>query len=260
MEDENPGFEIILPDGSIYKPADRQEYRDVEEKEEKSKKAKFHFKTGCDRCGECCRRDTPIILKEDISLFSKGIISEKEVYTIREGERVRSSIDGDIYDSSMEIIKVRPIFGSFSCLFYDPEEGCTIYENRPTVCREYECWSQNITVTGLDSRRLTRTDLFGGINLLKEIINKQEEKCSLSKFGDLVDEFISGKQENFEKIVEMISYDMAIREWAKEKLQIRDELMPLLFGKTIFEMAPLYGLIIEKEGENFIIKVMEEKK
>jgi len=31
------------------------------------------------------------------------------------------------------------------------------------------------------------------------------------------------------------------------------------FGKTLFEIAPLYGLLIERDGENFIIKVMEDK-
>jgi hypothetical protein len=53
---------------------------------------------------------------------------------------------------------------------------------------------------------------------------------------------------------------MAIRDWVKEKLEIQDDLLPLLFGKPILELAPLHGLIIEKEGESFIIKVMEEKK
>jgi len=259
MQDEDSKFEIMLPDGKVFIPEKEQEVQDFE-KDEKPKKTRFSLKSGCDRCGECCRRSTPIILKEDIPLFNKGVLSEKDIYTIREGEKVFSSIDGEIYDSSMEIIKIRPIFGSSTCLFYDPEFGCTIYENRPTVCREYECWSQNMAITGLEKRRLTRSDLFSSIEIINEAINKQEEKCSLSKFSDIVDKFISGKNENFEKIVEMIIYDMAIRDWVKEKLEIQDDLLPLLFGKPILELAPLHGLIIEKEGENFIIKVMEEKK
>ncbi|GAB5047058.1 YkgJ family cysteine cluster protein [Thermodesulfovibrio sp. TK110] len=253
---EDP-FEIILPDGTVYKPKKESVVQGYDSYGN-PKKMKFSLKTKCERCGECCRRDTPVILKEDIELLKKGVISEKEIYTIREGEKIRSFIDGDIYYSSMELIKLRPIFGSSTCIFYDPQSGCTIYEMRPTVCREFECWSQNITITGIEARRLTRDNLFGSIDIIREAINKHEEKCSLNKFNTLVEEFTPGKEENFEKIVEMILYDNAIREWAKEKLEIEDDLLPLIFGRSLLELAPLYGVLIEKEGENFIIKVMKE--
>jgi len=263
MEENSSNFEIVLPDGTVYKP-NKTETKDTHTiqgytPDGKPKKMKFSTKTACERCGECCRRDTPVILKDDIGLLTKGIISEKEIYTIREGEKMRSSIDGDTYYSSMELIKIRPIFGSFTCLFYDPQEGCTIYEHRPTVCRQYECWSQNITITGLEKRRLTRTDLFDGIELIKEAIKKHEENCSLIKFNDLIDELKKGKEENVDKIAEMILYDSSLRDWMKEKLSLSEEVLPLLFGRTLFEITPFYGLIIEKEGENFIIKVMQEE-
>lgn len=73
-----------------------------------------------------------------------------------------------------------------------------------------------------------------------------------------VEEFIKGKEENFEKIVDMILYDNTIRQWIKEKLEINDEIMPLLFGKTLYEIASLYGLMIEKKGEEFLVKVVQE--
>ncbi|GAQ95295.1 putative zinc- or iron-chelating domain-containing protein [Thermodesulfovibrio aggregans] len=250
-------FEIILPDGTVYKPKKESVVQGYDS-DGKPKRMKFSPRTECERCGECCRRDTPVILKDDMELLRRGVISEKDIYTIREDEKIRSFIDGDTYYSSMELIKIRPIFGSSTCLFYDPEVGCTIYEMRPTVCREFECWSQNITITGLEARRLTRYDLFGSIDIIKEAIDKHEEKCSLNKFNDFVEEFASGKEENFEKIVEMIVYDNALREWIKEKLEIEDSVLPLLFGRSLMEIAPLYGILIEKEGENFIIKAMKE--
>ncbi len=264
MEENSSNFEIILPDGTIYKP-DKAEKKDIHTiqgytPDGSPKKMKFSMKSGCIRCGECCIRGTPVILKDDIALLTKGIISEKDIYTIREGEKMRSSIDGDIYYSSMELIKIKPIFGSFTCIFYDSEEGCTIYEHRPTVCREYECWSQNITVTGLEERRLTRADLFDGIELIKEAIKKHEENCSLQKFNDFIDELKKGKEENVSKIAEMILYDSHLRGWVKEKLTLSEEVLPLLFGRTLFELIQFYGLIIEKEGENFIVKVMQEEK
>jgi len=57
----------------------------------------------------------------------------------------------------------------------------------------------------------------------------------------------------------MILYDTAIRDWARDKLEIDSNVFSLIFGKTLFEIAPLYGLLIERDGENFIIKVMEDK-
>ncbi len=263
MTEENSNFEIVLPDGTIYKPekTEQKPSYTIEgyDPDGKPKKMKFSTKNECDRCGECCRRDTPIILKEDIYLLTKGIISERDIYTVREGEKIRSSIDGDMYYSSMELIKIKPIFGSFTCLFYDPEEGCTIYEQRPTVCRLYECWSQNFSITGIEARRLIRSDLFGNISFVTEAIKKHEENCSLNKFHELVDELKKDKKENIEKIAEMILYDSTLRNWLKEKLSISDDVLPLLLGRSLFEIAPFYGLIIEKEGENFVIKVMQEE-
>ncbi|MCX7987942.1 MAG: YkgJ family cysteine cluster protein [Thermodesulfovibrio sp.] len=263
MTEENSNFEIVLPDGTVYKPQknDRDTHDGVRgyDPDGKPKKMTFLIKNGCDRCGECCRRDTPIILKEDMELLIKGVISEKDIYTIREGEKLRSSIDGDTYYCSMEIIKIKPIFGTFTCLFYNPEEGCTIYEQRPYVCRQYECWSQNITVTGLEGKRLTREHLFGDIDFIKDTIKKHEEICSLNKFNDLIEELKKGKGENVEKIAEMILYDLSLRDWIKEKLKISDDILYLLFGRTLFELASLFGLIIEKDGENFIIKVIQEE-
>lgn len=268
MVEKEPNFEIVLPDGTIYSPHSKQN-EDAEKKDNhairgynpdgKSKTMKFMTKSNCERCGECCRRDTPLILKEDIKLLNNGIINENEIYTIREGEKIRSSIDGDYYYSSMELIKIKPIFGSFTCIFYDNNEGCTIYENRPTVCREYECWSENLTITGIEKRRLTRSDLFNRVEILNEAIKKQEENISLYKFSDLIKKLKNGENENFEKIVQMILYDNSLRDWAKEKLEIKEEILPLIFGRSLIELMPIYGLLLEKENNNFIIKTVQEE-
>ncbi|MEN2986224.1 MAG: YkgJ family cysteine cluster protein [Thermodesulfovibrionaceae bacterium] len=247
-------FEIILPDGTIFRSKKESIVQGFDE-EGKPKKMKFIQKTECDRCGQCCQLDTPILLKEDLPILLKGYITEKDIYTIREGEKIRSRIDGEIYDASMEMIKIKPIFGTSICLFYDNAVGCTIYEVRPTVCREFECWSQNYTITGLEKRRLTRADLFRDIEILMQAINTHEKKCSLNQFSELVEEYANGKEENFDKIVDMFLFDQAIRSWAKEKLNIQEDLLPVVFGRTLFELASLFNLIIEKEGENFIMKV-----
>lgn len=260
MSEETSNFEIILPDGSVYR-GEKSKGHTIQgyTQDGKPKRMRFLARNQCERCGECCMRDTPIILKDDFSLLREGIISERDLYTIREGEKIRSSIDGETYYSSMEIIKIKPILGSFTCLFYDPVEGCTIYERRPTVCKHYECWSQNVEITGIEERRLTRIDLFNEVEILRKAIQNHEEKCSLSKFDHLISELREGKSENIDKVAEMILYDSTIRDWAREKLSLPEDVLPLIFGRTLFDIAPVYGLIIEKEGENFYVKVTQEE-
>lgn len=258
-KENDSNFEIVLPDGTVYNGKTFKKEHTIQgyDPDGQPKKMKFSTKTACERCGKCCITDTPMLLKEDMPLLMKGVITENDIYTIREGERIRSFIDGEIYEASMEMIKIRPIFGSSTCLFYDPQEGCTIYDSRPTVCREFECWRPNISITGVENRRLTRKELFRGLEILNEAIDRHEEKCSLVRFGSIVDEFVSGKEENFQTIVETIIYDQTIRDWCMKKLEIKADLIPLIFGRSIVEIASMYGLIIEKDGENFIIKVME---
>jgi len=53
------------------------------------------------------------------------------------------------------------------------------------------------------------------VDVLKEAINKHNERCSLEKFNKIVEEFISGKEENFEAIVNMILYDTCYKRLGK---------------------------------------------
>lgn len=266
MQQRESKFEIVLPDGSIIDSSEALP-EGVSNRATASKEPSHHGRlsnlrvqgrTSCERCGQCCLRDTPVILKDDIELLRDGVIREGELYTVREDQKIRSSIDGEFYYSSLEMIKIKPIFGSSSCLFFSSQEGCTIYEKRPTACRLYECWSDNSAITGIERRRLTRQDIFGEIDVLIDAIRRHEEKCSLGKLFDTVKGLREGKQEDFERIVEMILYDNSIRQWAKDRLGVEEEVLPLIFGKPLIELLPLYGVVIEREEENYTIRLLKE--
>ncbi|MDA8339609.1 MAG: hypothetical protein M0Z70_09960, partial [Nitrospiraceae bacterium] len=77
------------------------------EKGDKPQKMRLNKKTSCVRCGKCCSESSPSLMREDMTLFVSGVLSYENTYTIRDGERVRSKGDGSIYESFVELIKIR---------------------------------------------------------------------------------------------------------------------------------------------------------
>lgn len=79
-------------------------------------------KTNCLECANCCKTTSPIVKESDINRISKEIrLKPKEVidqFLIKEP-------DGTY------IMKTAP------CPFLDGENYCSIYQSRPTACREF---------------------------------------------------------------------------------------------------------------------------
>src|SRR5208283_907442 len=148
----------------------------------RAQKMHMQNRTDCIRCGKCCTGSSPSLLKEDLALFVSGVLSYSNTITVREGELVRSKSDGQIYESFMEMIKIRCKDQSSVCVFYNAE-GCAIYENRPSQCRQYECWRPLDLYEGLEKNALGREELFNSINMLLEIIARHEEKCSYKRLS-----------------------------------------------------------------------------
>tara|TARA_E500000305_G_C3806593_1_gene136489 strand:- start:73 stop:489 length:417 start_codon:yes stop_codon:yes gene_type:complete len=77
----------------------------------------------CGACNKCCRKKPGILLFPEI------------------GD------DPAVYGDNVEIVDDRPILKTKpngDCVYLDLETGCTNYENRPRVCRTYDCRSDYI--------------------------------------------------------------------------------------------------------------------
>jgi len=85
----------------------------------------------CTRCGRCCVRPGPVYFApSEIATASKLLGISPAVFRRRYGIRPLDGVEA--HD---------PPDGD-PCVFYDPAEGCTIYEGRPVQCRTWPFWSE----------------------------------------------------------------------------------------------------------------------
>jgi uncharacterized protein len=89
----------------------------------------------CLTCANCCKTTSPIFYERDIERLAKH-------FRIRPSEFIEKYLhideDGDY------VLNVAP------CPFLDSENYCTVYESRPTACREYPHTNRKRMVQILD--------------------------------------------------------------------------------------------------------------
>lgn len=232
-------LEILTPQG--FESGDRPQ------------KMRLNKRTNCIRCGMCCSKSSPSLMKIDMSLFVSGILSHENTYTIRDGERVISKSDGNVYESFVELIKIKNKEGTSVCIFYKDNEGCSIYKNRPSQCKIYKCWAPENLMSGLEKNALKRSDIFGSIDLLMDIIEKHEEKCSYRKLSDTFDKLSEGIEDAVEDIIDMLQYDTYIRPFLKDKFNIPLTAMDLILGRPMIYTINEFGFKVEKNGDEYIL-------
>ncbi len=76
----------------------------------------------CLECGNCCRSLGPMISEKDIDNISKNMRIKPSDFI---DKFLRRDEDGDF------------VFQQMPCPFLGGDNYCSIYENRPTACREY---------------------------------------------------------------------------------------------------------------------------
>lgn len=223
--------------------------------EDRPKKMSFKKKSSCDKCGSCCMQSTPSLMKEDIGLFISGILSDENTYTVREGEIIRA-VDGTQYEAFMEIIKIREKENSSTCIFY--EDGCTIYDKRPFQCRRFNCWETQEIGEGLERSGLKRIDLFSSIDLVIEAIKRHDEKCSFKRLFDALENLNKGDEVAVEDIIDMLQYDISLRQFLKERLALKPYSMDLILGRPLIEAIADFGIKVIKEKDGYTLRPVKE--
>jgi Fe-S-cluster containining protein len=227
------------------------------EGDDRPKKMRFKKKSSCDRCGNCCSTSSPSLMKEDIGLFISGLLSDENTYTIREGEIIRSN-DGNLYESFMELIKIREKENSTTCIFYN--KGCTIYDSRPVQCREFNCWETHQIKEGIEKIALKRADLFNQVDFIMEAIKRHDEKCSYKRLSDTLERLKNGIEEAVEDIIDMLQYDINLRELLMKKFNLKPHSMDLILGRALSDRLIEFGLKVVKDDEGYILQSIEEAK
>ncbi|MGB6065343.1 MAG: YkgJ family cysteine cluster protein, partial [Desulfomonilaceae bacterium] len=105
-------------------------------------KAAYATRPHCIRCGTCCTKGSPTLLEDDMELFKRDVLKPGDVITIRAGEPTYSNETEEVASTRDELIKIREVPGSKTCIFYEKSGStCSIYESRPVQCRNQECWN-----------------------------------------------------------------------------------------------------------------------
>ncbi len=211
--------------------------------------------TECIRCGTCCRKGGPSFHLEDKMLIEKGIIPSKYIYTIRKGERAYDNIKECLLPASSDILKLKGQKSSWACVFFNEKDNnCTIYDQRPIECRVLKCWDTREIEKIYAKNRLTRKDLMSSIEGLWEIVEGHQERCSYDMLTLFVDALKKSKRdEPLKGILDLITYDINIRDLVVQKAGLDPELTDFLFGRPITETLRIYGIKIKEEEGKYIL-------
>ncbi|TAN44892.1 MAG: YkgJ family cysteine cluster protein [Nitrospirae bacterium] len=230
------------------------------EEDDKPKKMRMAKKNACDSCGKCCGMGGPVLQKEDMGLLMSGTLSQDSLYAVREGELVFVPGEQEPKEFFIEVIKVKEKNEGGECFFYEGSGTCRIYENRPAQCRDYQCWAPSECLTGIDSTRILRKDIFGGVPFLMDAIARHNEKCSYEKLGVSLARAAGGDEEGMEDVIDMLQYDNSLRELLKEKLGITPDAADLVLGRPLIKTINAFGFYVVQEGETFTIMPIETER
>ncbi|MCW7755374.1 YkgJ family cysteine cluster protein [Desulfobotulus sp. H1] len=218
------------------------------------------MQTSCTQCGECCRKGGPALHIEDKFLIMQGKLPANHLFTLRKGEIGMDPVENKKIRLEEEIIKIQPDKQrDWACTHLSAEgDACEIYTSRPVECRLLKCWDTRALLARYREDRLTRKDIFGGMEGLWDLIEDHEKRCSYEKIRDLVDQLEKngGKDaESTRKLGDILLYDKHIREVMQEKKPEMATMADLLLGRPLMQTMPaMFDLKIEKKDSGWVIK------
>jgi Fe-S-cluster containining protein len=205
----------------------------------------------CLRCGECCRLESPSLHLEDAELLARGLISTRQIYTLRRGEPVRLNLEGKVGTLPGELIKFKEDQERGYCNFYsDKEKNCTIYENRPLQCRFQECWNPEPLEKLWQEQKLTRRDILKSDQDLIDLLELHDQRCDPERLNHLFIQLHKTRDMTvLDQVLEILRQDVAIRSLARTKLNLDEEELDFLLGRPMAEIVRSYGLRVEMDQD-----------
>jgi Fe-S-cluster containining protein len=205
----------------------------------------------CLRCGECCRLESPSLHLEDAELLAKGLISTRQIYTLRRGEPVSLNIEGKLGTLPSELIKFKEDQGKGYCRFYsENQKSCDIYENRPSQCRFQQCWNPEALEKHWQEQKLTRRDILKNDQGLMELLELHDERCDPERLNHLFIHLHHTRDTTvLDQVLDILRQDLAIRSLATTKLNRDPEELDFLLGRPLAEIMRSYGLRVEMDQD-----------
>jgi Fe-S-cluster containining protein len=210
----------------------------------------------CSRCGTCCEKGGPCFHLEDRKLIDKGLIPTRYLYTIRKGELAHDNVKGCLMPVDSDIIKIKGKEGRWTCIFFDKlNRGCTLYNDRPQECRALKCWDTRELEQIYAASRLTRKDLVSQVKGLWDLIEDHQARCDYKKIQDLIKNLTGVKRNQARrKLLEIIHYDLEIRDLVISKGGLDADMLDFLFGRPLTQTLGNYGIEIHQDGKKIYLK------
>jgi len=205
----------------------------------------------CLRCGECCRLGSPSLHLEDAYLLARGLISFRQIYTLRRGEPVRLNIEAKLGTLPSELIKFKEDQEKGYCRFYsENQNSCGIYENRPLQCRFQQCWNPEVLEQLWQEQKLTRRDILQKDQDLMELLEIHDERCDPERLNHLFIQLHKTRDMTvLDQMLEMLRQDVAIRSLATTELNRDEEELDFLLGRPLAEIVRPYGFRVEMDQD-----------
>lgn len=237
---------------------DRSEQEIWTQVRERLLKAAYATRPRCIRCGTCCKKGSPTLTKEDITLFNRDVLKPADVITVRRGELTYDNVTEEIRPAEQEMIKIREDPGTRVCVFFrEHEKSCAIYDSRPGQCREQECWNPQPPAKGSEEP-LTRQDLLSTTGELWNIIGRHEERCSYANFNRAMARLNATKGETVEEVLGLVSFDRHVRDFLRTHFHLYPETMEFFLGRPVSESLAVHGLRLEEKEDGTFFLTMAD--
>jgi Fe-S-cluster containining protein len=212
----------------------------------------------CIRCGECCLKSSPTLLKADLPLVKKKRIKHHEIYTLRRGELVTDNINEQPIFAGTELIKVAEKNGiKGGCIFYsEPDKSCSIYTHRPSQCTALKCWDTEEFMNIYKKPKLQRADFIED-GVLLGLIEEHEKRCSYSLIEGYIKKIQDQGETVLERVLNIIKFDHHIRPFVSQKLGLSLNRMNLYFGRPLTETMTMFGLQILRETDGSFLLTLK---
>ena len=144
------------------------------------------LKFSCTACGNCCRGKTKVYVNEsELTEIADFLNEDDEVLTQKYTYEIKDSKNSQNRSLLSLKSKLNSDSTGLQCVFLDDVTNkCKIYEVRPTQCRTYPFWPQNL---------IGATEWLAEAKKCEGISNSYQSSSGISQLSDLGTDYIPSK-------------------------------------------------------------------
>jgi hypothetical protein len=202
----------------------------------------------CRRCGDCCRLGGPALHRDDLPLWTRGLLAPRDLLTLRRGEWVTDNVAGGVGPSPGELVKLAPGPDGRSCRFFRLPPACTIHADRPLECRTLSCQAPQALEALYRQGRLARADLLPAGGALAALCAEHETATDLVRLAGLCARALAGDRPAREEVGRIVRLDAAFRELLPARAGLAPDTLPFYLGRPPAQALPACRAVLSSGG------------